>query len=202
MPKPVRSMLLALTCAGVALAPSALAASGPATLVAPDPAGDALAAGAAFDITGITLTTTGTTAGKAYTPKQLVVSLALAEPPSTQSGATYGVDVDLAGCGYAQFSYTPGAALGEGSIFTECGSPADETGSTATLYQQAPKVKDNVITWTISVRTTGFKPGTSVTGINAYTTFNEPVFGIIGPTAVDPALAFDTAETDKRYVIG
>jgi hypothetical protein len=202
MRKPVRSMLLALTCLGVAVAPSSFAATGPASLVVADPAGDAVAAGTAFDITAITLTTTGQKEGKTYRPKSIVVSLTLAAPPSAQAGATYGVDVDLAGCGYANFSYTPGATLGEGSVFTECGSPEDETGSTATLYQQAPKVKGNVITWTVGVKTPGFKPGTAVTGINAFTTFNEPVFGLLGPTLVDKALSFDVAETEKRYVIG
>ena len=202
MRSPVRSLLLLCTCAGVALASPSSAASGPASLVVPDPEGDAIAAGAAFDITSIELTTAGKGTGAAYTPKSFVVTLTLAAPPSTQAGSTYGVDVELDGCGYANFSYAPGAALGEGSIFTECGSPEDDTGSTATLYSQPPKVKDNVITWTISVKTPGFKPGTEVTEINGFTTYNEPVFGIIGPTAIDKALAFDLAETDKTYVIG
>ena len=197
----LRSLLLICTCAGIALAPTSSAASKPASLVVPDPAGDSVA-GAPFDITSITLTTAGKTEGRTYTPKTFVVSLTLAAPPSTQAGATYGVDVELAGCGYANFSYTPDAALGEGSIFTECGSPEDETGSTATLYSTPPKVKGKVITWSISVKTPGFKPGTAVSEINGFTTFNEPVFGIIGPTAVDKALAFDLAETDKTYTIG
>ena len=196
-----RSLLLICTCAGIALAPMSSAASKPASLVVPDPAGDAVA-GAPFDITSLTLTTAGKTEGRTYTPKTFVVSLTLAAPPSTQAGATYGVDVELDGCGYANFSYTPGATLGEGSIFTECGSPEDETGSTATLYSTPPKVKGKVITWSISVKTPGFKPGTAVSAINGFTTFNEPVFGILGPTAVDKALAFDLAETDKTYVIG
>lgn len=197
----LRSLLLIGTCAGIALAPTSSAASKPAQLVVPDPAGDAVT-GAPFDITSITLTTAGKTEGRTYTPKTFVVTLSLAAPPSTQAGATYGVDVELAGCGYANFSYTPDAALGEGSIFTECGSPEDETGSTATLYSTPPKVKGNVITWSISVKTPGFKPGTAVSAINGFTTFNEPVFGILGPTAVEKALAFDLAETDKTYVIG
>lgn len=195
-------MLLLCLCAGLALSPASSAASKPRSLVVPDPKGDAVAAGAAYDITSIGLTTVGRTDGRTYTPKSFVVTLSLAEPPSTQAGSTYGVDVELAGCGFANFSYTPGATLGEGSVFTECGSPADETGSTATLYPVPPKVKGNVITWTIGVKTPGFKPGTAVTGIDGFTTFNEPVFGIIGPTAIDKGLSFDVAETDKSYVIG
>ena len=198
----LRSLLLIGTCAGIALAPMSSAASKPSALVVPDPAGDAIAAGAAFDITQVALTTAGKTEARVYTPKTFVVTLTLAQPPSTQAGSTYGVDVELAGCGYANFSYTPDATLGEGSIFTECGSPEDETGSTATLYSTPPKVKGNVITWSISVKTPGFKPGTTVSGIHGFTTYNEPVFGILGPTAIDKALAFDLAETDKTYVIG
>lgn len=198
----LRSLLLICTCAGIALAPTSSAASKPASLVVPDPAGDARAVGAAYDITSIVLTTAGRTDGRTYTPKTFVVTLTLAEAPSTQAGSSYGVDVELDGCGYASFSYTPGATLGEGSVFTECGSPADDTGSTATLYATPPKVKGKVITWSISVKTPGFEPGTIVSAINGFTTFNEPVFGILGPTTVDKALAFDLAETDKTYRIG
>lgn len=198
----VRFLLLSGLCAGVVVAPSSHAASRPATLVVPDPVGDVIAAGPAFDITSIVLTTAGKTEGRTYSPKTFVVSLTLAEPPSTEAGSAYGVDVELAGCGYANFSYTPGAALGEGSIFTECGSPEDDTGSTATLYSTPPKVKDNVITWSISVKTPGFKPGTAVSAITGHTTVNEPVFGILGPTAIDKGLAFDLAETDKTYKVG
>jgi hypothetical protein len=199
---PARSTLLVCICAGIALAPASSAASKPRSLVVPDPTGDVVAAGAAYDITSIGMTTTGTTEGRTYTPKSFVVTMTLAGPPSTQAGSAYNVDVELAGCGPASFGYTPGATFGEGSVFTECGSPADETGSTATLYPTPPKVKGNVITWTIGVKTPGFKPGTSVTEINGSTTFNEPLFGLIGPAIIDRGLSFDVAETDKSYVIG
>lgn len=201
---------MAVVTAGAVFAPSSFAASGPNTLVVPDPKGDVVGAGADYDITSTSLTTVGktettTTRGRkvtTYTPKNLVVTLTLAEPPSTTAGSAYGVDLELDGCGYANFSYTPGAALGDGSIFTECGSPEDETGSTATLYDVPPKVKGSTITWTLSVRTPGFKPGTRVSELHGFTTFNEPVFGILGPTAISSALAFDVVDSDKTYVIG
>lgn len=206
----VRSLLVASAVAGIVLAPSSFAAARANTLVVPDPRGDVVAAGAGYDITSTTLTTVGTTQTSTvrgrqvttYKPQNLVVRLTLAEPPSTTAGSAYEVDLEVDGCGYAVFSYTPGAAVGDGTIFTECGSPPDELGSTATLYDAPPAVKGSTITWTLSVKTPGFQPGTRVREILGFTTVNEPVFGFLGPTLLSPELAFDVVETAKTYVIG
>lgn len=198
---------LALAAAGVSVLGVAVQANAavpsPTKLVITDPAGDALGSQGPYDITNVSISTTGNKVGKTYTAKTLVVSMTVVGGFSKYPGATYEVDVDVSGCGYANFTYTPGSALGEGGLFTECGSPEDETGSTATLYSTPPEVKGSTVTWTFpfSALSSEFKAKKlTISEVSAFTTQNEPVFGIVGPGIV--GLNVDDATTDKSYKIG
>lgn len=201
---------LALAAAGLAvlgMVGSSSAATKPNVLTFTDAAGDALATQKAYDITQVKITTKGVTTKKGkvvtYKPKSLVVSMTIAGAFSTTAGANYEVDVDVAGCGYANFTYTPGSSLSEGGVFTECGSPEDETGSTATLYDLPPTVTGSTVTWDVplSALSTEFKQGALISAITAVTAQNDPVFGIIGAGAFVDQGNFDTAATDSSVKI-
>ena len=201
---PVSLALVAVGCAAVALAAPSSAASAPAKVAFSDPAGDALATQKTYDITDVLVTSTGTTSTKkvgkktvtTYTPKAILVKLTVAGSFATTAGANYEVDLDVAGCGYANFTYTPGA-ISEGGLFTECGSPADETGSTSTLYDAPPTVSGKTVTWQLplSALSKEFKPGVLLSDIRALAAQNDPVFGIIGAGALAAEGNFDNAST-------
>ena len=195
-----------LASAGLALSShAATPAAGPKTLSFSDATGDALGSSASDDITNVTFTTKGTTTkiGKTtkYTPKYLVVSMTLAGAPGSTPGLNYEVDANLDGCGYTNFTYTPGSQV-TGGLFTECGSAPDQTGSTATLYSAPPTVTGSTITWTFGLKELSpeFKVGAAFSGISALTVQNDPVFGLIGPGLV--GADYDTASTDSTYKIG
>ncbi len=202
-----RLVTAAACLAVVGLVGGASAATKPSTLTFTDPAGDALATQKSYDITKVSFTTKGVTTkvGKkvTYKPKSIVVTMTIAGDFASLAGAAYGVDVDVAGCGYANFSYTPGSSLSEGGLFTECGSPEDDTGSTATLYNQAPEVKGSTVTWDfpLSGLSEEFKAGAVISGITAHAVQNDPVFGLLGPGAFASEGNFDNAETDKTFTI-
>ncbi len=206
-----RTALAAAGLAAVGLVGSASAAvqpaSKPSTLSFSDPAGDALGTQKPYDITQVGFTTKGVTTkvGKktTYKPKSLVVTMTIAGDFASTAGASYEVDVDVAGCGYANFTYTPGSSLSDGGLFTECGSPTDQTGSTSTLYNQPPTVKGSTVTWDfpLSGLSEEFKAGAVISAITAHTVQNDPVFGIIGPGAFASEGNFDNASTDKTFTI-
>ena len=191
---------LALAAAGLAVLGSfgqAHAAARPAAkavkppvLTITDPAGDALA-----------ITTKGKGSKASYKPVSVVLTMTVAGALSTTPGAAYEVDVaDVSGCGYANFTYTPGG-LDEGGVFTECGSPADETGSTATLYDAPPTVSGSTITWDVplSLLSPEFKAGAVFSGISGKANQNDPVFGLIGTGTLLDEGNWDIASTDKTF---
>lgn len=211
-----RSTRLSLALAGaaaVAMAPLASAGtSAPNTLVVPDATGDVLAAQTAYDITGVTYTTTGTTetrkVGKkkvaVYTPKDLVVTMNLAAPPSTNPTSLYQVNVETGSCGGLQLYYAPSLVLEGSGGLVSCGSEPDETGSTTTFLDVVPQLKGNSIVFTMSIKglPKEMKAGSTLSGTTAFTTIVEPVTGIFGPYQVDPAASYDTATSDATFVIG
>lgn len=202
---------LALAAAGLAVLGSfgqAHAAARPAAkavkppvLTITDPAGDALATQKSYDITKVTITTKGKGSKASYKPVSIVLTMTVAGALSTTPGAAYEVDVaDVSGCGYANFTYTPGG-LDEGGVFTECGSPADETGSTATLYDAPPTVSGSTITWDVplSLLSPEFKAGAVFSGISGKANQNDPVFGLIGTGTLLDEGNWDIASTDKTF---
>lgn len=193
--------LLALGSYGTASA--AAKPAKPAVLSFTDAAGDALATQKAYDITKVSITTKGTGAGKAYKPKSLVLSLTINGAPSKTAGTAYEIDFsDVSGCGYANFTYTPGA-LSEGGVFTECGSPDDGTGNTSTLYDAPPTVSGSTITWDVPLNLLSpeFRKGAVMSGISAKANQNDPVFGLLGTGALLDEGNWDYATTDKSFTV-
>lgn len=204
MPASVRPLLALVTVLGIALGTAASAASGPTTLAFSDPKGDNRSPSAGQDITGVTFTTTGTGKGKAYTPKNLVITLSLAAPPTTDGTTVYEVAATQAGCGDLYVSVVPGSPVLDPSFnYADCGSEPDTTGSTGTSFDAVPDIKGSAIVWTVPLKSlpAPAKAGTTFTGIHAYTDFVDPAFGIFGPGAVTGPL-YDTASTDRSYPVG
>lgn len=203
----VRLALAAAGLAAIGMVGSSSAATAPTKLTVSDAAGDALATQKAYDITRVTFTTKGVTTKKGrvvtYKPKALVITMTIAGAFATTAGSNYEVDANVAGCGYANFSYRPGSALDSGGVFTECGSPADETGSTATLYAYPPTVKGSTVTWDVPLNglSEEFRQGAVLSGISALATQNDPVFGLVGTGLIGAEGNFDSAATDKRFTI-
>ena len=208
----VRPALLLTVAAAVALASGASAAPtpGPRSLTFADPAGDAVAS-TAYDITAVTATTTGvvTKTGKGkskgnavYTPKALVLSMTLAEAPSSTPGTLYEIDVETSACGTLMAYFTPGAD-GSGAL-VGCGSEPDETGSTATTFDVLPTVTGKTITWTLpfSMLPAEMKPGSSLSTFAAYATQADPAVGVVGPYLFTSELNFDNATSDAVYKVG
>ena len=203
-----RPAIVLAAVAALSLAGSASAASGPNTLTFADDAGDA-AVSDAYDITGVTYTTTGTTTttkskGKqttAYTPKALVVSMTLAEPPSAVPGALYEIDAETAACGTLYLYFTPDGS-GSGGL-VGCGE-ADATGSDTTALDVEPTVAGKVVTWTLPLKSlpAQMKVGSSISEIRAYSTQVDPVTGVVGPYLLTEELNYDNAATDATYKIG
>jgi hypothetical protein len=193
---------------GVGLATAASAASapaGPSTLTFADPKGDNVSPGAGSDIAGVTFTTTGTGSGKSYAPKNLVITLSLAGPPTTDGTTIYQVGADLAGCGDFYVSIVPGSPVLDPSFnYADCGSPADELGSEGTAFDAVPDIAGNNIVWTLPMKSlpAPVVRGTVFSALNAYTDFVDPVTGIFGPKAVTEEALYDVAATDQAYKVG
>ncbi len=195
----------------VALASGAGAATaGPTVLTVEDPKGDQLSTSDS-DITSVAFTTTGKTTttkvkGKSvtsYAPENLVVSMTLAAPPSALPGVLYQIDGSTSKCGAISLYYTADDS-GSGA-YVGCGSEPDAaTGSTSTTLDVLPVVKDATITWTMPFDSLPreIKPGTSISGIEAFATQADPVFGLIGPYLLTNDANYDNAASAKSYVIG
>jgi hypothetical protein len=205
----------------VLLAAAAVALCAPLAQAAPstkpqltDPSGDALPVPGSYDIVAGQLTTTGITTTrkvgrkviKTYKPKNLVATLTLTAPPSTQQGSAYTFDADITACGngYMSFTYTPGAFLGDGSLFVSgCGTD-DGTGPAEILDDVVPVVKGNTITWTMPLADMGsdLPLSTVFSNLTASTDLNEPVFGLIGTSVLAPESSIDGASSDATWKLG
>jgi hypothetical protein len=202
----VLAVALAVGIAGAAAAKPA----GPNTLTFADPAGDNISPSAASDITGVTWSTlmkgkkpgNGKGSGK-YTPTALVLTLTLAAPPASDS-TVYAIDATLPGCGDFLLTYQPGATL-ESFNFAGCGGdPSDPTTNGSSSFDGAPEVVGNSIVWTRPFNSLpgSVKPGTTFTDLNAYTDFTDPAVGLVSPSLIAGTPLYDTAATDKTYIVG
>lgn len=202
----IRPALALAAVLGIAVASAASAAGGPNTLTFVDKAGDNVSPSKGQDITGVTFTTTGTGAGKKYVAKNLVVTMALAAPATSDGTTVYDVQATLAGCGSYSMQYSPGANLVESSGYAECGSEPDQTGSTGTLFDFDVAAKGSSLVFTVPLKALpgSVKPGATFTALNAYTDFVDPVTGLFGPAGLfgSDAAVYDTAATDTSYKVG
>lgn len=201
----VRPTLALVGVLGIGLASAASAATGPSTLTFADKAGDNTSPSKAQDITAVTFATTGAGAGKKYVPKALVITMSLSAPPSADGTTIYEVGFSQPGCGDVYVSVVPGSPVLDPSYNSaDCGSEPDATtGSTSTSFDAAPEIKGSSIVWTIPLKSlpAPAKAGTAFTGLNAFTDFVDPAFGIFGPGIITGPL-YDTAETDKSFKVG
>ncbi len=182
-----RISALAVFCAAALLTVAAAPANaGPFN--AKDDTGDSLDTRASTDIISVTYEV------KPMAPRDtpsLVVTLELAAPPEAAL-TSYDVHTQIEGCGYFQMTYAPGNLFqaagigGDTSFFMECGSPADSTGSTATLLDGSRRIDGNKFTAWIPLGglPKELRGGGTMTELNAYTQFADPVFGIIGNGSV------------------
>lgn len=199
--RPALAIAGALTVCVVSAASAAPA--GPTRLVFADKAGDSLPPQASTDITKVSFATTGKGIGKKYAPKYLVVELTLSGPPSSTGTTLYEVDTELTGCGSFSMSYSPGAKLIESSGYASCGGDGSPTGS-GTLFDALPEVKGSTLIWTFALKALpgNVRRGSTFTALSAHTALVDPVTGLLGPAAIDPALSYDNASTDATYTVG
>lgn len=198
-------VLLTAACLLTLAAPSQAA---PAPLVIKDDKGDALDVRPEMDIVSLTLES------KNFKPKDtpsLVVTLELAGPinRSTATAVNYNIDTEIPGCGYLQFTYSPGTVLEGGpgagaysNISTSCGGEPSTTGDGTYLGVDA-KVELNgnkLVMWTSwASLTKEIRAQDTVGEISATVEIAEPVFGIIGAGIFGPTTATDSVTTDKTW---
>ncbi|HUR14260.1 MAG TPA: hypothetical protein VM097_07180 [Mycobacteriales bacterium] len=209
MRRTARLSLVLAGCAALGLAVPAHAGSAPAKLVVTDATDDALSApltaltGGADELAKMTWTSTGTTTkrkvGKktvtTYTPKNLVVILETAGDIATDGTTQYDVEGSSDGCGDWYVYVTPGAALE--AVFGSCDDDDSVDFGSASFA-----VAGKTITFTIPLGSVpGLKAGKSVTGLNAYTGFVDPVTGDLGPVFLGADGATDTAPSDAAFKI-
>jgi hypothetical protein len=141
-----------------------------------DATGDAVTRQAGNDIVSATWTTTGSGSGKAYKPKQLVVSLTLAAPPSSTPTFTYEVEATTSTCGDVAFTYEPGTpyesvtGLNGWADWGDCLLADDSS-----IELLTPKVKGSTITWSFSLKASPVKAGAVLTDFRARVDPSNPV---------------------------
>lgn len=187
-----RPALLGVGLLALALGAPAAADPGSRPLVLRDPTGDALPM-TEGDIVSVTYATTMRT---------LQVTVTTADPIDTGGTTEYEVDSLVAGCenGF-DFWYTPGVRGSEGGGCSN-GSGRDLV---STGLSGPPQVRDRSLTFVFPFsRFPGrqVRPGTTITGIRAFTALVEPVVGFIGPYVVTGGLANDELRADRSYRVG
>jgi predicted acyl esterase len=121
-------------------------------------------------------TTTGRGTGKAYVPRQLVVTLTTAGPVNTHPGLTYEVEATTDTCGDVTFTFEPGTAYGEvfgrngWAEWGTCTSPA--TDSSVELL--TVKVDGDEVVWSFGLRSTPLEVGTELTDFRHGSTRRTP----------------------------
>lgn len=196
-----RPALVLAAAATISLGGNAFAA-GPQSVTFTDPAKDNVSPTASGDITGVTFTTKGLGKGKGYTPKSLVVTLALGDVPGANGTTQYQVGWTIEGC-----EYYMQAALGAKVFDTfgsaSCGSAPDATGSDATSFgfSALPTGKSLVFKVLIKDLPNKVKPGVDLNALNAYADLVEPT-GLIGAASLGAGPLYDTAATTKDYTLG
>lgn len=195
-----RFALLLTAATTISLAGSAFAA-GPASLTFTDPAKDNVSPTSSGDITGVTFSTSGPGTGASFTPKNLLVTLALAAAPGTDGTTQYQVGWSINGCEY-YMQYAPGARLSPDFGFAKCGSEPDATGDAGTSFGFGVQPKGNSLVFKALVKDlpNKVKPGMTLSGLNAWADLVDPS-GLFGPASVTGPL-YDVAATKKTYKLG
>ena len=184
------------------LAPTAIAAP----LVVEDPAGDALDARPEMDIVSVTFESKNR--NPRNTPS-LVVTIELAGPieKATATAVSYNVNTEVPGCGYLNFTWSPGTLLEGGpgtgaysKLTTSCGGEPDSTGDGTYRGVDAKAELDGnkLILWSsLESLTKEVQAIGEVTSIEATTENAEPATGIFSTGIVGAAT--DKATSDKTW---
>lgn len=136
-----------------------------------DPVGDAVTGNGAHDIASVTY---------AVIDNALVVTMQLAAAPSSQVGTVYGTEARVAGCGYWNYTYTPGGLATEGDLFAECGSDTpNERGGYAAFLPVRITVEGTRISWSLPTKELprAVKTGSAFSRLIAFSGVTEPVLG-------------------------
>lgn len=213
---------LSLLAALAVLAPDAHAAS--TKLVVADPTGDAnfsglhgqsIPAGSqpGLDIVAVTFDTTKAPVTQivkrkrktVMVPTGIVVTLTMAETPSTTPTSSYGLAATHSACGdlRMQIYYSPDGAQTYGDL-ADCGSDGPATNADQFRLTFSPKIvgKDLVLAIPFKALPKEFKVGSLLDGIIAYTSTAEFVYAGYQPADVEPELGFDVAKTDQVWKVG
>lgn len=183
---------LVVLCAALALLPLGRPASASHALVLADRTGDRMPM-TDGDIVSLSYVTTD---------RALLVTITTADPIDTSGTTEYEVDSLVKGCenGF-DFWYTPGVRGSEG------GGCSNGSGSelASTGLAGPPKVGEHTVTFEFpfsSFPRRQVRPGTTITGIRAFTALVDPVTGFVGPYVVTGGLANDELRTDRVYRVG
>lgn len=157
-----------------------------------DDAGDALDGRASLDIVKVTHDLRQV--NKAG-PPSIVVEMELAAPPESVA-VSYGVNMEIPGCGSFVAAYRPGAvvyeALGIASadFYVEC---SDE------FLPATFRIEGNVLRWAIAIDglQAKYRSG-KLENLNAFTEIADPAMGETG-TAEAGLLPVDAAATDQTW---
>jgi hypothetical protein len=154
-----RAALALVPLLGVALATTGHAAPVKVPQVK-DATGDAVTQQADNDIVSVLWTTTGKGSGKAYVPKQLVVTLTLAAPPSSVPAFTYEVEATTDTCGDVLFTLEQGTpyqdvtGLNGWAQWGDCVLADDSN-----IELLTAKVSGKTVTWAFSLKAIPVKLG-------------------------------------------
>jgi hypothetical protein len=72
------------------------------------------------------------------------------------------------------------------------------------VFDAVPEVVGSKLVWTLPFKAmiTPVKAGSTFTDLSAYTDFRDPALSIFGPSSMGAPPLYDTASTDKSYVVG
>ena len=204
-----RCAVLGAVLGAVALQVPASAAPSPRPLVLLDRTDDTMPM-TDGDLASVTFTTSGRlVAGGGqgepepqYVPERLVVTLRTADPIDTGGTTEYEVDSRVKGCDNGfDFWFTPGVPSSAG------GGCSNGSGSelSATGLVSPPVVGEHTVTFVFPFSAfpgRQIRPGTTISGIRAFTALVDPVTGFVGPYVVTGGLANDELRTDRVYRVG
>lgn len=154
-----RLALVPLACLALTAAPGLAAPTTTPQVV--DPAGDAVGGQPGTDVVSVLYTTAGRGAGKAYVPRQLVVTLTLAGPVVEDPGLTYEVEAVTDTCGEVTFTVEPGTVYGQALGLNGWADWGDCTvGDDSSVELLTAKIQDRTVTWTFGIKATPLRIGT------------------------------------------
>jgi len=167
-----KRLLILAPLLGALLATSAAAAPTSKPQIV-DPAGDGVQPG--VDVVSVLWTTTGKGTGRAYVPKNLVITMTLDGPVRTEPGLTYEVEAETDSCGDVAFTMEPGTpyeSLTGLNGWVDWGLCTVGDGNVELL---TVKVKDKAITWTYGIKASPLEIGTEFSRFRARIDPSNPV---------------------------